>query len=100
MRYRRKELSAEEFFREIDAFGILDSYEAGPARNSEETAWQKRLKADMDFDPSKSYENFMFLDLSKQDAQWETISAEQQRLRDQDGGDTLKERYGKKDGPD
>jgi len=28
--------------------------------------------------------------------QWETISAEQQRLHDQDGGDTLKERYGKK----
>ena len=99
MRYRRRELSAEEFFREIDAFGILDSYEADPARNHEETAWQKRLKADMDFDPSKSYENFMFLDLSKQDAQWETISAEQQRLRDQDGGDTLKERYGKKDDP-
>lgn len=50
----------------------------------------------MDFDPSKFYENTMFLDLSKQDPQWETISAEQQRLHDQDGGDTLKERYGKK----
>lgn len=95
-RCRRGELSAEEFFREIDTFGILDSYEAGPARNSEETVWQKRLKANMDFDPSKFYENTMFLDLSKQDPQWETISAEQQRLHDQDGGDTLKERYGKK----
>ena len=95
-RCRRGELSAEEFFREIDTFGILDSYEACPARNSEETAWQKHLKANMDFDPSKFYENTMFLDLSKQDPQWETISAEQQRLHDQDGGDTLKERYGEK----
>jgi len=94
-RYKRKELSAEEFFREIDTFGILDSYEAGPARNDEETAWQGRLKANMDFDPSKFYEDIMCLDLSKPEAQWETISAARQRLQDQDGGDTLKERYGK-----
>ena len=94
--YRTRKLTSKEFLGRIDTFNLLDSHEVQEAtQDPSMTAWKKRLRDHIDFDPADFYQDMILLDLSDPEAQWETITAREQRLREQDGGDTLKERYGK-----
>ncbi len=94
--YKNRKLTSKEFLEKIDTFRLLDSHEEHEAaQGSGMTAWQQRIRENIDFDPEDFYTDMMWLDLSDPEAQWETVTARQLRLQEQDGGDTLKERYGK-----
>lgn len=59
--------------------------------------WQQMVAADVGFDPEAHYpKNFMLLDLRAEEPEWETFSADDLRQRDQEGHQSLREKYGKK----
>lgn len=94
--YKNRKRTSKEFLEKVDTFHLLDSHEEHEAaQGSGMTAWQQRIRENIDFDPEDFYPVIMRLDLSDPEAQWETVTARQLRLQEQDGGDTLKERYGK-----
>ncbi len=95
--YLNGNLTAEQFLRRIDTTHELDTYEAEKATLVSETAWQKKVSADVGFDADTHYpETFMFLDLGKPNPQWEVFTADDLREKDQVGRQSLKEKYGKK----
>ena len=64
----------------------------------EESIWQKRVAADLDFDPERQYpSSLMLLDLSKpsDDPQWQYLTAEELIRKDQEGHQSLKDQYSK-----
>ncbi len=89
-------LTAEEFLQRIDTTHELESYEVSKAVPIPESIWQKRVAADLRFDPESRYpENLMRLDLGKPNAEWEILTEDDQRKRDQQGHQSLREKYGK-----
>ena len=63
----------------------------------EETVWQRRVAANIHFDPATYYpETMMHLDLRAADPQWELFKADDFRRYDQEGHQSLREKYGKK----
>lgn len=98
--YRREyvagEISAEEFLRRIDTTHELTCYKAGKAELSVETRWQRMVARRWDFDPEQHYpESFAYLNLSNEVAQWKIYTADELRRRDQQGHQSLREKYGK-----
>lgn len=97
--YVAGKITAEEFLRRIDTTHELESYvtvkqELPP----EESIWQKRVAADLDFDPERQYpSSLMLLDLSKpsDDPQWQYLTAEELIRKDQEGHQSLKDQYSK-----
>lgn len=96
MNYLAGKLTAEEFLRRIDTTHDLESHEADKAELVEETVWQQRVAGDFSFDPETYYpETMQVLDLSAAEPRWELRSADDLRMRDQKGHQSLREKYGK-----
>lgn len=100
MEYLRGELTAEAFLRKVDTTHELESYEAGRVELRDElTEWQRRVAADITFDPAVSLpEQFMVLRMAHpgdQDAQWELHTADDLRRYMQKGHQSLREKYRK-----
>ena len=89
-------LTSEEFLRRIDTAHVLTSYEAGKAEFIDETVWQRRVAANIQFDPAIYYpEKMMNLDLRAAEPQWDLFTADDFRRHDQEGHQSLREQYGK-----
>ena len=62
----------------------------------EPSMWQRLVAKDFTFDPERYYpESYAHLDLNDEGPQWKIFSAEELRRRDQQGHQSLKEKYGK-----
>lgn len=62
-----------------------------------ETAWQRMAAGNIGFGLVSRYpEGFMMLDLRVDDPKWQTFSVDNLRWRDQEGHQSLREKYGKK----
>ena len=87
-------LTAEEFLRRIDTAHVLTSYEAGKAELIDETVWQRRVAANIQFDPAIYYpEKMMNLDVRAAEPQWDLFTADDFRRHDQEGHQSLREPY-------
>ena len=96
--YLDGKLTAEEFLRKIDTMHDLEDYTVGETQALPmETAWQRMVAGNIGFDPELHYpEGFMLLDLRADDPKWQTFSADDLRRRDQEGHQSLREKYGRK----
>ena len=93
--YLNGKLTAEQFLRRIDTTHELTSYEADKAELVGETAWQRKVAGDVGFDPVTHYpEMFQVLDLGTENPEWELLTREDLRRRDQEGHQSLREKYG------
>ncbi len=96
MEYLKGKLTAEEFLRRIDTTHELDSYEADRAEPIGQTAWYQRVAGDITFDPKVRYpETIQCLDLGEAEPKWEIYTADDLRREEQEGHQSLRERYGK-----
>ena len=95
--YLDGKLTAEEFLRKIDTMHDLEDYSVDAAQTSPaETAWQRMVADNIGFDPELHYpEGFMLLDLRTDDPKWQTFLADDLRRKDQEGHQSLREKYGK-----
>lgn len=94
--YLDRKHTAEEFLRLIDTAHALKNYEVElTPKEGKETIWQKRVRSDLDFDPARAYFPVQYLDLEKADPQWELRTAEDQIREDQEGHQSLREKYRK-----
>lgn len=97
--YMAGKIEAREFLRRIDTTHELTSYDTLKQElPPEESIWQKRVAADLDFDPERQYPtSLMLLDLSKpsDDPQWQYLTAEELIRRDQEGHQSLRDEYKK-----
>lgn len=96
--YLDGKLTAEEFLRKIDTMHDLEEYTVGETQTLPmETAWQRMVSNNIGFDPENHYpEGFMLLDLRVDVPKWQTFSADDLRRRDQEGHQSLREKYGRK----
>lgn len=96
--YVSGKITAEEFLRRIDTTHDLESYVTVKQELPlEKSAWQKRVAADLDFDPVWQYPaSFMELDLREGHPQWRDLTAEDWIRKDQKGHQSLRDQYGKK----
>ncbi|MEY8261735.1 hypothetical protein AALA80_15520 [Oscillospiraceae bacterium 50-60] len=98
MEYLKGKMTSEEFLRRIDTTHELDSYEADKAEQAGQTVWQKRVAGDITFDPEVRYpETIQCLDfgLGTAEPKWEIYTADDLLREDQEGHQSLRERYGK-----
>lgn len=97
--YMAGEISSEEFLRRIDTTHELRTYDTVKQElPPEESLWQKRIAAKLDFDPERQYpSSFMLLDLSKptDDPQWQYLTREELIQKDQKGHQSLQDQYKK-----
>lgn len=97
--YMAGKIKAEEFLRCIDTTHELSSYDTSKRELLlEESVWQKRVAADLDFDSEREYPpSFMELDLGKStdNPQWKIFTAEDLIREDQEGHQSLREQYGR-----
>ena len=95
--YVRGKLTAEEFLRKIDTTHELTSYEVDKIDLPDAPSmWQRLVAKDFTFDPERYYpESYAHLNLNDEDPQWKIFSAADLRRRDQQGHQSLKEKYGK-----
>ncbi len=95
--YMAGKIKAEEFLRRIDTTHELTSYNTVKQElPPEESFWQKRVAADLDFDPEQKYPaSFMVLDLSKpmDHPQWQYYTREELIQKDQKGHQSLRNKY-------
>lgn len=93
-------ITAEEFLRRIDTTHELSSYDTMKQELiAEESVWQKRVAADLDFAPEQDYpSSFMALDLREptDDPKWQYFSREELIRKDREGHQSLQDKYGKK----
>ena len=90
------ELSAEEFLRKIDAYHLLESYEVEAPPAPGKSRYRLRVEEDMDFDPHDEYQPMLSLDLSADDPRWELVPFEERRREEQEGQQSLRDKYGEK----
>ena len=96
MEYLDGKLTAEEFLQRIDTTHELGSYETDKAELVEETVWQHMVAGNLNFDAETHYpETMQVLDLGAENPQWELRTADELRQEDQQGHQSLRERYGK-----
>ena len=95
--YVQGKLTAEEFLRKIDTTHELTSYEVDKIDLPDEPSmWQRLVAKDFTFDPERYYpESYAHLNLNDEGPQWKIFSAADLRRRDQQGHQSLKEKYGK-----
>ena len=77
----------------------LTSYEikTDKAELVEETVWQDRVAGDFSFDAETYYpEKMQVLDLGAAEPKWELRTADDLRRKDQQGHQSLREKYSKK----
>ena len=90
-------IKAEEFLRRIDTTRELTSYDTVKQElPPEESVWQKRVAADLDFNPEQDYPaSFMALDLAEDtdDPQWQHFTREDLIRKDQEGHQSLRNQY-------
>ena len=90
-------IKAEEFLRRIDTTHELASYDTVKQElPPEESVWQKRVAADLDFNPEQGYPaSFMALDLAEDtdDPQWQHFTREDLIRKDQEGHQSLRNQY-------
>ncbi len=92
--YLEEKLTAEEFLQRIDMTHELSSYEADKAELVEETVWQRRIAGDFSFDPEMHYpEVIQVIDLGAEEPKWELRTADDLRRKDQEGHQSLREKY-------
>ena len=94
--YLGRKISSEEFLRRIDSFGVLNNYGAAKTEPIApcDTKWRKKIENDILFDADRSFQTMQSLDLGKgEDAQWECITAEEQKLDARGGNASLMDRY-------
>lgn len=95
--YMDGKITAEEFLRRIDTTHELACYDTAKQElPPEETIWQKRVAADLDFDPERDYpQSFMELDLREptEDPKWQYFTREELVRKDQKGHQSLREEY-------
>lgn len=100
--YVAGKITAEEFLRRIDTTHELESYDTIKQElPPEESVWQKRVAADLDFDPVRQYpSSLMVLDLrgATNDPQWEYLTTEDLIRKDQKGHQSLRDQYRKRPG--
>ena len=97
MEYLKGKLAAEEFLQRIDTTHELGSYEADKAELVEEMVWQRRGAGDFSFDPETYYpEMIQVLDLGAAEPKWEIYTAVDLRKQEQQGHQSLREKYGKR----
>lgn len=95
MEYLKGKLAAEEFLRRIDTTHELENYEADKAELVEETAWQRMVAGNFAVDAETHYPEMMqVLDLGAAEPKWELYTADDLRREDQEGHQSLRERYG------
>lgn len=95
MEYLKGKLAAEEFLRRIDTTHELDSYEADKAELVEETVWQHMVARNFAFDIEMHYpETIQVLDLGAAEPKWKLRTADDLRREDQEGHQSLREKYG------
>ncbi len=101
--YMAGKIRAEEFLRRIDTTHELTSYNTVKQELlPEESFWQKRVAADLDFDPERKYPaSFMVLDLGKptDNPQWQYFTREALIQKDQEGHQSLRDQYKKNQEP-
>lgn len=96
MEYLKGQLTAVEFLQRIDITHELESYEAGKAELVEKTAWQRMVAGNFAFDAEIHYpEMIQVLDLGAAEPKWELRTADDLRREDQEGHQSLREKYGK-----
>lgn len=96
MEYLKGKLTAEEFLRRIDTTCELVSYETDRAELVGQTVWQQRVAGDISFDPEIRYpETLQCIDLGVEEPTWELLTAEDLRREDQEGHQSLREKYAK-----
>ncbi len=98
MEYLKGKLAAAEFLRRVDTTHELDSYEAGKAEQIGQTVWQQRVAGDISFDPELRYPETircLDFDLGTEEPKWEVYTADDLRKQEQQGHQSLRERYGK-----
>lgn len=94
--YLNGKLTAGEFLRQIDTTHELESYEAGKAELVEETVWQDMVAGNFAFDADTHYpEMTQVLDLGADEPEWKLRTADDLRREDQEGHQSLRERYGR-----
>lgn len=95
--YMDGKITAEEFLRRIDTTHELACYDTAKQElPPEETIWQKRVAADLDFDPERDYpQSFMELDLREptEDPKWQYFTRGELVRKDQKGHQSLREEY-------
>lgn len=97
--YIAGKITAEAFLRRIDITHELISYNTFKQELPDETVWQKRVAANPDFDPERQYpQSFMILDLGADEGnqQWQYFTAEDLIRREQEGHQSLRDKYGKR----
>ena len=99
MKYLLGELTAEDFLRGIDLFGELNGYQPSAPRDPEQSVWQKTIEGNIDFDSSRLKPiQSLKIDLDSPDeAEWTTITPEEQIRRAQKGHQSLREKYGREE---
>ena len=96
MEYLNGKLTAEEFLRRIDTTHELENYETDKAELVEETVWQRMVAGNLNFDAETRYPEMMqVLDLRTEEPEWELRTADDLRREDQQGHQSLREKYGK-----
>ena len=96
MEYLDGKLTTEKFLRRIDTTHELASYETDKAELAGETMWQRMVAGDLGFDAETHYpETMQVLDLGEENPQWELHTADELRREDQQGHQSLREKYGK-----
>lgn len=100
--YIAGKITAEEFLHRIDTAHELESYDTVKQElPPEESVWQKRVAADLDFDPVRQYpSSLMVLNLrgATSDPQWEYLTTEDLIRKDQKGHQSLRDQYRKRPG--
>lgn len=96
MAYMRHELTTEEFLRSIDVFHELDSYDVSAPKEPGKNIFQERGERSIDFDPEAAYQAVQVLDMRDPSVkpEWKTYSAEECRRWEQQGHESLREKYG------
>lgn len=99
--YLKGEINSEEFLHAIDVYDDLTSYDAKKANlvDPEQTEWRRLIQKDIDFDPERSFQNFMFLDLRPgKKHEWQTFSKKDQAKIARGGLDSLKNLFKRRNG--
>ena len=76
----------------------LKEYTVGESQTLDvETAWQRMVSNNIEFNPEMHYpEGFMLFDLRVDKPKWQTLSADDLQRIDQEGHQSLQEKYGRK----
>lgn len=96
--YLDGKLTSEEFLQKVDVMHDLEDYAVEEAKTPPATtAWQRKVASNIDFDPERHYPKEMLLmNMSEEKFEWKLLSADDLRRRDQEGHQSLRDKYGKK----